>query len=343
MNYKALGKIPSEDLIKEIEQSQHYIRGSFMNMEPTSLNPENASFFKILGSWLNKPKSTTPSEELPYIETDLKSLKAEKPIVVWFGHSSYFLRIGDFKILVDPVFSGNAAPVNFFAKAFPGADNYSAEDFPEIDLLVLTHDHYDHLDYETIKNLHFKVHKIVTSLGVSSHLEYWGVSASKITELDWWQENQVSENVKITATPSRHFSGRGLNRLKTFWSSFVLEINDYRIFIGGDSGYDHQFYEIGERFGSFDIAFLECGQYGKYWPNIHMFPEQTVKAAQDLNTDLLFPVHWAKFQLSTHPWDEPIKRMTREAHKKGLKYVSPKIGQVFTLGEDFQQEEWWNL
>ena len=343
MKFKALGKIPSEEQVKVIEQSQHYIRGSFMNMEPTSLNPENASFFKILKHWLNKPSNTKPPRELPFFKTEIKLLKAEKPVVVWFGHSSYFLQIGNYKILVDPVFSGNAAPVNFFAKAFPGADTYEAEDFSDIDLLVLTHDHYDHLDYETISKIHPKVRKIITSLGVSSHLKYWGVDPSKITELDWWQEKQISEKVKITATPSRHFSGRGLNRLKTFWSSFVLEIQDFKFFLGGDSGYDHQFQEIGEHFGGFDMAFLECGQYGKYWPNIHMFPEQTVRAAADLKAELLFPVHWAKFQLSTHPWNDPIKRMVAEAEKRKIRYVSPKIGEPFVLGEDFQQEAWWNL
>src|SRR5690606_6801207 len=287
--------------------------------------------------------SVTPSEELPHIKTDLAKVKDEKPTVVWFGHSSYFFSYKGFRILIDPVFSGNASPVKFFGRSFPGTDVYSAEDFPEIDLLLLTHDHYDHLDYPFIKQIRSKVKKVITSLGVGEHLEKWGVESDKIIELNWKEQNQVNHSLNITAHPSRHFSGRGSSQYKTLWSSFGLEWGDYKIYVGGDSGYSSEFKRLGKKYGSFDIAFLECGQYGKYWPQIHMTPEETVQAAIDLKAKILFPVHWAKFVLSTHPWNEPIKRATAEANKKDQKFVSPIIGETYTIGDPFNQKEWWNF
>ena len=343
MNYKSLGKSPAGERLERVKTSTHYKDGKFHNVEPTSVNPNDVSIFRILKKMLSRPASVRPSHEMPHEQTNLKQLSSASPVVVWFGHSSYFIRVDGFNILVDPVFSGNASPFRFFGKAFDGADTYNAEDFPEIDLLVLTHDHYDHLDWPTIKKLDFKVKQVITSLGVGSHLEYWGMASEKIRELDWWHAAEVSKKIKITATPARHFSGRDFRRAKTLWSSFVLEINEYRIFIGGDSGYDGSFKKINDRFGSFDLAFLECGQYGKYWPQIHMFPEQTVMAARDLNAEITFPVHWGKFVLSTHPWNESIKRFAEAAKREKRKFVSPKIGQPFYLEKEFEQEIWWDF
>lgn len=143
--------------------------------------------------------------------------------------------------------------------------------------------------------------------------------------------------------PARHFSGRNFDRFKTLWTSFVLEWGTYKINIGGDSGYSSQFKVIGEKFGGFNLAFLECGQYGKYWPQIHMFPEETVLAAKDLQAEILFPVHWAKFVLSTHPWNDPIKRLSVAAKEQGQSFVSPILGEIYIMGEDFEQKEWWNF
>lgn len=343
MSWKVFGKKPAGERLERIENSLNFRDGKFKNIEPTSVNPGDVSIFKIIKKMLSRPGSVRPSEEIPHIKTDVKALFSEKPVVVWFGHSSYLIHVKGFNILVDPVFSGNASPVNFFGKAFPGSDTYDAEDLPTIDLLILTHDHYDHLDLPSIQKLHPKVDKIVAALGVGAHLEYWGVDPEKINELDWWQEHEVSENVKITSTPSRHFSGRGLQRAKTLWSSFVLEIKGTRIFIGSDSGYDGSFKEIGKKFGGFDLAFLECGQYGKYWPQIHMFPEQTIMAANDLNAEITIPVHWGKFVLSTHPWNEPVKRFVAAAERENRRFVAPQIGEAFYLNKKWKQKNWWEF
>lgn len=343
MNYKAFGKNPAGERLKRIQNSLNYSDGSFRNVAPTSVNPDDVSIFKILKKMLQRPDSVRPSGEIPHVKTNLQELHSKEPVVVWFGHSSYLIHLNGFNILVDPVFSGNASPFSFFGNAFNGADIYNPEDFPQIDLLILTHDHYDHLDFPTIRKLKPKVVRIVAALGVGAHLEYWGIDPAIITELDWWEEHKVTSEVKLTATPSRHFSGRGFQRGKTLWSSFVLELGNQRIFIGSDSGYDGRFTEIGQKFGPFDLAFLECGQYNNYWPQIHMFPEQAVRAAQELNAEIIFPVHWSKFVLSTHPWNEPVRRLSKAAQEEHRKFVSPKIGEVFSLDEPFQQEKWWEF
>lgn len=338
---KRFGSNPEGSRLQRVKNSPNYRDGSFRNVEETSVNPKDVSILKILKKMILRPSSVRPASELPNQKPDLKNLDPEKPQLVWFGHSSYLLQVKGFRVLVDPVFSGNASPFRFFGKAFKGADHFEAADMPKIDLLVLTHDHYDHLDYPSIKKLAPTVKNIVTSLGVGAHLETWGLKKDKITELDWWEEKEVTPEVKLTATPSRHFSGRSFKRAQTLWSSFVLEIFGYRIFLGGDSGYDGSFRKIGDQFGPFDLALLECGQFGKYWPQIHMFPEQTVQAALDLGTKRVVPVHWAKFVLSYHPWNEPIQRFTTAAEGTGLRYVSPQIGEPVDFTLEYEQEPWW--
>ena len=338
---KRFGSNPEGDRLQRIKNSPNYRDGSFKNVEETSVNPNDVSMFTILKKMIFRPSSVRPSSELPNVKVDLKTLDRVKPQLVWFGHSSYLLQIKKYKVLVDPVFSGNASPFRFFGKAFAGADNFDAEDLPDIDLLILSHDHYDHLDYPTIKKLIPKVRKIATSLGVGAHLETWGVKNDKITEFDWWESFEIDKEVNLTATPSRHFSGRSFKRAQTLWSSFVLDVFGYRIFIGGDSGYDGSFRKIGERFGPFDLALLECGQFGKYWPQIHMFPEQTVQAALDLNTKKAIPVHWGKFVLSYHPWNIPIQRFVLAAENAGLNYISPRLGEPVDFTSNYKQEPWW--
>lgn len=343
MNIREFGKTPSGERLETINNSPNYRDGSFQNIEPTSVNPKDVSVFKIMAKMASRPSSVRPSAEIPHVVTDLKKINSSDPTVIWFGHSSYFIHARGYNILIDPVFSGNASPFDFFGKAFKGADIFNAEDLPDIDLLVLTHDHYDHLDWPTVKKIAPRSKKIVTSLGVGAHLEYWKVDQKKVKELDWWQREKVFENVIITATPARHFSGRGIHRGKTLWSSFVLDFFGKRIFIGADSGYDSGFSKIGREFQHFDLAFLECGQYEKYWPQIHMFPEQTVMAANDLNAEIIFPVHWSKFVLSSHPWNEPIERLRIAADKAKQPFVAPMIGEPFVLGHTFEQKEWWNF
>ncbi len=343
MQQKVFGKKPSSKRLQKIERSTNYKDGAFQNIYPTEVMRKEASYLKMLKEFFNKPKAVNPSEKIPTIITDLKTVRGEKPIIVWFGHSSYLIRSKELTILVDPVFSGNTSPVSFFGKAFKGSDAYSVKDFPKIDVVVLTHDHYDHLDYATIIEIKATVGLFITALGVGEHLEHWGVNADKIVELDWWEEKEISKEVKFIATPARHFSGRGFQRAKSLWASFVLKIHGHSIFIGGDSGYDDQFKLIGEKYGPFDLALLEAGQYGIDWPSIHMLPEETVTAAQDLKAKVLIPVHWSKFALAMHEWNEPINRVIKSAAEKGLVVQTPKIGEPIEISTIKENKQWWNF
>jgi L-ascorbate metabolism protein UlaG (beta-lactamase superfamily) len=342
------GKLPTGKRLGRILQSPHYSNGQFQNLTPTEVTLKEASLFKMLGDYRNRPADTVPDRPLPSIRTDLSALPAGAPVIVWFGHSSYLIKIDGFHILVDPVFSGNASPVSFFAKAFPGSDVYGVKDMPPIDLVLLTHDHYDHLDYKTILQLAPIARKFCTSLGVGSHLERWGIPEDKISELDWWERWAVGD-LTLTATPARHFSGRGIKRAGTLWSSFVLQKaagsngKGYKLFLGGDSGYEQHFKVIGERYGPFDLAILECGQYGKNWPFIHMLPEETAAAAVDLGARYLLPVHWGKFTLSLHPWNEPIRRVVEAATVHGIRLTTPLIGEPVILDKVYPQKQWWDL
>ncbi|RYD58432.1 MAG: MBL fold metallo-hydrolase [Sphingobacteriales bacterium] len=341
MLLKALGSKPRGKRLERILSSPNYKNGSFQNLSPTEVMLKDASFFEVMRKFIAKPKTTIPSHQLKPVHTDLRTLTADTPVIVWFGHSSYCIKSRGLTVLVDPVFSGNASPVSAFAKAFPGADAYSAADFDMVDMLIITHDHYDHLDYKTIKELEPKIKKICTSLGVGAHLEYWGIEPDKITELDWWESASPLTDVSVTATPARHFSGRGIKRGLTLWSSFVLNLHGHNIYIGGDSGYDDHFKKIGSKYGPFEIALLETGQYGDQWPQIHMKPEEAVQAAIDLRTSVMMPVHWGKFALSIHDWQEPIRRAVAEAHRLQMPLTTPAIGQPVVLNADHPETEWW--
>jgi len=341
MQQKIFGKNPDAKATEKIKNSANYKNGAFQNLSHTEVMRKGASYPKMIKDFLNKPKDTTPQQRIPSIKTDLKNLDDKEPVIVWFGHSSYLIKHKGITVLVDPVFSGHASPFSFSVKTFPGSDIYKPADMPDIDMLIITHDHFDHLDYKTVVALQPKANHIYTSLGVASHLKSWGIPAEKITEFDWWDTQKITDNIQLTAAPARHFSGRKLGRGKTLWSSFILELNGYRIYIGGDSGYDSHFKTIGEKFGSFDIAILECGQYGKDWPLIHMMPEEVVQAAKDLNAKLLLPVHWAKFSLSLHAWNEPIERVVKAAADFDQLITTPMIGEPFVLNKLLPENKWW--
>ncbi len=343
MSLKITGKLPSGKYLQKLKRSPNYKEGAFQNLSPTPMTPEGVSHWKIMKEVFKKHTETVPTGRVPFVKTDLKKLNSPEPVIIWFGHSSYFIRIANKNFLIDPVFSGNAAPVSFMVKAFPGSNEYSTDDMPSIDYLILTHDHYDHLDFKTIRKLRKKVNRIYCSLGISSHLKYWGIEEAKIIEMDWWQTEQLEVNIKLTAAPARHFSGRGIKRGQSLWSSFILKTSTHNLYLGGDSGYDTHFKEIGNKFGPFDIAILEAGQYNIMWPFIHMMPEETVQAAIDLKSKKLLPVHWGKFRLGMHPWNEPVKRVLGKAKELGIQVMTPKIGEPFSIGSNFENNQWWEM
>ncbi len=337
------GANPSGARLERIEKSPNYHDGTFSYPIETPMLAPNASYPKMMRDFLfSKKPNREPSAPLPSVKTYLKALTGDAPVVVWFGHSSYFIRIGGKNLLIDPVFSNRASPVQFAGTgSYPGTRVYSVADFPSLDAVILTHDHYDHLDYQTILDLIPKTAHFHAALGVGAHLERWGVSPEKLTEYDWWESGKIADSLALTATPARHFSGRGFTRGKTLWVGFVLRSPTHTLYLGGDSGYGPHFREIGEKYGPFDLAILEDGQYDLQWPLIHMMPEEVAQAAMDLRAKALLPVHWGKFTLALHAWTDPIERVTKKAAELGLPVATPKIGEPVRLGQPLPNGRWW--
>ena len=343
LHLESVGKEPTGARLERIEKSPNYKHGSFQNLTNTPVQSEDASYWVMARKFFfDKDPNIEPVEPLPSIKSDLKQEVGPLPTITYFGHSSYLLQIDGRNILMDPVFSERTSPVQFFGtKNFKGTNVYSLKDMPRIDYVFLSHDHYDHMDYETLKQLAGTATKFIVPLGVGEHLEYWGVANDHITELDWWENTAAIPGIRLTAAPARHFSGRGLKRGKSLWASYILETDSTRIFLGGDSGYEKHFKEIGQKFGPFDLAILECGQYNRWWPFIHMMPEQTAQASIDLGAKVLWPVHWGKFALALHPWNESIRRITVKATEFNIQLTTPKIGEQIIIGEKYPNEKWW--
>ncbi len=343
LNQKKFGRAPSGERLERIKNSPHYINGKFENLEETPQLSEDTSMPEIMFRFLfGKKENLKPSKKLLFTKTDLKKIPPDEDVYIWMGHSSYFIQMDGIKILVDPGFSGYASPFAFTTRAFEGSDLYTVDDLPEIDFLIITHDHWDHLDYETITQIKSKVKKVVTGLGTGEHLEYWNYSPNKITELDWGEKSTFESGVKIYCETARHFSGRGLKRNQAIWASFVIETPTQRIYLGGDSGYGEHFKKIGEKFGDFDLVILENGQYNKDWRNIHFMPGENLQAMTDLRAKRMIPVHNSKFSLATHSWDEPLEKIL-EMNNNKHRVILPQIGEKINWLDDSKvYDKWWD-
>ncbi|MEO8590173.1 MAG: MBL fold metallo-hydrolase [Flavobacteriales bacterium] len=338
-----IGSNPQGDRLARIQASPHYREGKFRNVVETNMDMPMRIMRKVMWEMLKGGEGREPKDIIPTLPLDVKAWGAIPDTsfaVAWFGHSSLLIKIEGITFLTDPVFGERASTFSFAGpKRFKYLQHMRVDLLPLVDVVLLSHDHYDHLDHETIRQLKDK--KFIAPLGVGAHLEYWGIPASAITERDWWEDVQVG-NAKLTLVPSRHFSGRNLtNRFSTLWGSWVMEGRAKKIYFGADSGYSPSFKEIGERLGPFDLALLECGAYSAHWANIHMTPEETAQAAVDVQAKVLMPIHWAKFSLALHPWKEPIERVSRKAGEIGLPLLTPPIGAIVTDAELSRSTRWW--
>ncbi|MBK9274276.1 MAG: MBL fold metallo-hydrolase [Flavobacteriales bacterium] len=341
-----IGGDPAGERLERIRSLPNYREGKLHNLEPTDMNMPFTVMLKVMWTMLKGADGREPMAALPTVAFDRGAwdkVPADEVAVCWLGHSCVLIKLNGITFLTDPVFGERASTFTFAGpKRFPYTERVTVDQLPPIDVLLLSHDHYDHLCHETITQLvaKDKVGRTITALGVGAHLERWGVKAASITELAWWEEVVVGP-VKLTFAPTRHFTGRGLtNRFSTLWGSFVLE-GSKRIYFGADSGYSKTFKELGDRFGRFDLAMLECGAYSEYWPQIHMFPEQTAQAARDMNADVLMPIHWAQFALGLHPWKESIQRITGTAGEMRLPLFTPRIGRIVSTLGPVSSERWW--
>ena len=335
------GKAPSGKRLERIQKSPHYKNGKFENLSFTPEFAEGVTFSGVFYRFLfGKTERTIPEKAFHFTKTDLKNLDPNENVYVWMGHSSYFIQIDGKKILLDPVLSGAASPISYTTQSFKGTDIYTADEIPELDYLIITHDHWDHLDYETVTKLKPKVKKVITGLGTGEHLEYWNYDPKSITELDWFENADLGNGFKITAEPARHFSGRTFTRNRAIWASFILETPSKTFFMGGDSGYDTHFKKIGEQF-DIDFVFLENGQYNNDWRYIHMLPGEHDKTMTELKAKTMIPVHNSKFKLASHSWDEPLKELFK--NKKGSYNIqTPAIGEKFPLDdENYKTRKWW--
>jgi L-ascorbate metabolism protein UlaG (beta-lactamase superfamily) len=342
MRGPAFGRLPAGERLERIRHSPHYRNNQFRNIHDTPNLVEGASMFTIMKKFFfEKNPGRKPKSRLPSTKTDLINMDRSRDLLVWFGHSSYYIQVDGKRFLVDPVFSGAASPIPATTRSFAGTDVCQVGDLPEIDYLIITHDHWDHLDYRTVLKLRPKAGRVITSLGTAAHLEYWGYRKDQIIEEDWGREIVLEDGFVIQVLPARHFAGRTFRRNRSFWMSLALRTPTMNFYLGGDSGFDTHFAEIGARFGPFDLAILECGQYNHFWKYIHMMPEEMVQAGFDLKARRVLPVHWGKFSLSIHDWDEPIRRAVNEAERRALPLLYPRIGESVNLHQPGDLVKWW--
>ena len=349
MKTPVFGALPSGKSLEKVKNSKNYIDGEFRNKEKTELltDTKKTPIKRLLEFAFEKdPEGTVPKIALPSVKTDLKTLDPNEDLIVWFGHSSLFIQIAGKKILVDPVFSKYASPVPFSNKAFEGTNIYTVDDLPEIDILLITHDHYDHLDYPTVKKLKEKVAKVIVPLGVDAHFLRWDFDEEKIVTVDWDDEVTIDDNLKIYALETRHFSGREFsNRNQSLWVSYLIEekYNDnlYRLFLSGDGGYSPRFKGFKEKFQNIDLAVMEAGQYNEEWALIHSLPEDIIKEVRDMEVTKLFPIHNSKFKLSKHPWDEPLRKLDDFTINTNIQLLTPTIGEKLYLHKENSFKKWW--
>lgn len=323
----------------------HYEDGKFVNQIPSEMeigikDMPSLLFKQFKNDPDRQPSSKFDIQKIDSLEIELKPDSITR--LTWFGHSAFLLEVAGKKILLDPMFGDVPAPHPWLGKSrYSNGLPIEIEKLPVIDAIIMSHDHYDHLDYGSIKKLKEKTDQFYMPLGVGAHFRKWGVEESKIHELDWW-DDIVLDSIRFTCTPARHFSGRGfMDRATTLWASWVIEAPEKKIYFSGDSGYGPHFKEIGERFGSFDYAMMECGQYNEKWQAIHMMPEETIQAAIDINAKVTQPIHWGAFTLSLHSWTDPIERAGKEANKKEVQLCTPAIGEPVLIGDKHPNSRWW--
>ncbi len=331
LNQPSFGQLPRGERLERIKRSPQYRNGQFQNRQPTSLMTSQKGRFQAMWEFLfNRPERLYPDQPIPAVKTDLKGLPRDSDCIVWFGHSSYLMQLSGKRILVDPVFC-MAAPVKFINKPFKGTDIYAPDDMPDIDYLVISHDHWDHLDYHTVMSLKDRIRKVVCPLGVGQHFEYWGFDTARLVELDWHETATLDDGFRLYCLPARHFSGRGLTSNQSLWASFMLETPSLKVFIGGDSGYDSHFAEIGKAHPDIDLAILENGQYNDEWRYIHTMPAYLGREAKELGAARVMTVHHSKYALARHAWDEPLRNEQQAAREDSLQLLVPIIGEVVRL------------
>jgi len=308
-----------------------------------TLNMSFTDYASTTWDFLFTRNHRTPDTELPVKPVDLSHFgnkDSDQLNVTWLGHSSLMINIDGYKILTDPVFEKRVSVLG--PTRFNGEVPLDIRQIPKVDAVIISHDHYDHLNKYSVQYLIEKTNKFVVPLKFGDLLADWGVLRDNIVELDWWQEYSLDQKLMVVATPAQHFSGRGItDRNKTLWASWVIKTPSHNLFFSGDSGYFSGFKQIGDKYGPFDMTFIECGAYGEGWPKVHMLPEQTIQAHLDLKGNILHPIHWGTFNLALHPWYEPMVRLTAAANQNNVKIATPVVGDTTVYDMKIPAARWW--
>jgi L-ascorbate metabolism protein UlaG (beta-lactamase superfamily) len=343
---KSLGKRPQGERLERIKASPSWAGDRFRNVHPVlpGLRDPHVPMPK-LSDFLCGGERRVPSAPLPSM--DPLGLWRKPPgsglRATWLGHSTLLLEIDGFRVLTDPVWGARASPSTLAGPKRFQPVPVSLRDMPPVDLVIVSHDHYDHLDYPTIRQIAKLDVPIVTSLGVGAHLEAWGVRPERITELDWWESHTLrNTGLTVSAAPSQHFSGRGFNdRNATLWSSFVMRSPRHCVFFSGDTGLTMEYQAIHERLGPFDLVMLEIGAFHPAWGDIHLGPENALKALALLGNAPFLPVHWGTFSLAMHAWDQPAEYLAEFGQKAGVQLLMPRLGEPIEPGHGRKFETWW--
>jgi L-ascorbate metabolism protein UlaG (beta-lactamase superfamily) len=345
----AFGGNPTTEQKEFYQHSNNYVDGKFINEDPAELVINSSDNSSMNEDSASEAEDRSPDGPIPVSAIDWDKIKSENDSLTWFGHSAFLLSIDNKMLLVDPMLSPIASPVSFAGiKRYEYSEDIMLrliDEMPPIDAVFITHDHYDHLDYQSIITLNSKVSHFFVPLGVGAHLVRWGIPEEKITELNWWEETEY-QGLTVALTPARHFSGRDpFNIDTTLWGGWVVLGNNTRLYTSGDTGYDTHFKEIGKKYGPFDITLIEGGQYDPSWSDIHMIPEQSVQANLDVNGETMMLMHWGAFTLANHGWKEPVERALKEANKREISIIAPKIGETVLLDSDLQIPpiSWWDF
>lgn len=322
--------------------SFNFHNNRFHNIATTNVSSSPTMMLKSMIDYFFGKQQREPKQPIPTVDLLPELIgQTDKLRVTWLGHSTCLIEIDNKIILTDPMFSERPSPFSFMGpKRFQRKLPIEISELPRLDAILISHDHYDHLDYHSIQLLKEKTDRFFVPLRVGHHLQRWGVDPDKIIELDWWQETRY-QGLTFVATPTRHFSGRLFSRDRTLWCSWVVLGKKQRFYFSGDSGYSPDFAKIGNKYGPFELTMLESGAYNEAWSEIHMMPEETVQAHLDLKGKVLLPIHWATFNLSLHSWTEPIERLLAAAKRLQVTVITPLQGQPVHPTEHFKQSHWW--
>ena len=341
--YPPFGGKPSKEKLSKRFHASNYFNGRFYNTLHTSVNNSMTVTISMLVHFMKGIPNGRPQEPLPVDTVDPLWIQTNQQAnVIWFGHSALWVTIDGVKLLIDPMMGKSPSAFTFIGGKRYARPPIEIDELPMIDAILLSHDHYDHLDYSSIMQLKDKVNHFFVPLGLGAHLEKWGIGQERITEMDWWEEVSY-KGVTLVNTPARHYTGRKIiDKEATLWCSWVIKGVNTKLFFSGDSGYGPHFEEIGQKYGPFDITLMECGQYDERWAGVHMNPEQTIQAQIDLKGKLMIPIHWATFTLAFHDWTDPVERAIKAADKNDVAIATPRIGEIVWIGSsNYPTSTWW--